>query len=52
MKRNVIVLALGALLFAVGSLPARSQSVGAQAEGKVTQEGSPLPNAQVVFTNS
>ncbi len=52
MKRNVIVVALGALLFAVGFLPAHSQSVGAQAEGKVTQEGSPLPNAQVVFTNT
>ena len=52
MKRNVIVLALGTLLFAVGFLPAHSQSVGAQAEGKVTQEGSPFPNAQVVFTNT
>jgi len=52
MKRNVIVLALGTLLFAVGFLPAHSQTVGAQAEGKVTQEGSPLSNAQVVFTNS
>jgi tetratricopeptide (TPR) repeat protein len=47
-----MVLALGALLFAVGSLPAHSQSVGAQAEGKVTQEGSPLSNAQVVFTST
>ena len=52
MKRNVIVLALGALLFAVGFLPAYSQTVGAQAEGKVTQEGSPLANAQVVFTGT
>jgi len=52
MKRNVIVLALGTLLFAVGFLPAHSQTVGAQAEGKVTQEGSPLSNAQVVFTNT
>jgi hypothetical protein len=52
MKRNAIVFALSALLFAVGFLPARSQSVGAQAEGKVTQEGSPFPNAQVVFTNT
>ena len=52
MKRNVIVLALGALLFAVGFLPAYSQTVGAQAEGKVTQEGNPFPNAQVVFTNT
>jgi tetratricopeptide (TPR) repeat protein len=52
MKRNAIVLALGALLFAVGLLPARSQTVGAQAEGKVTQEGKPLANAPVVFTNT
>ncbi|MBZ5492876.1 MAG: tetratricopeptide repeat protein [Acidobacteriia bacterium] len=52
MKRNAIVLALGALLFAVGFLPARSQTVGAQAEGKVTQDGKPLANAPVVFTNT
>ena len=52
MKRNTIVLALGALMFAVGLLPARSQTVGAQAEGKVTQEGKPFTNALVVFTNT
>lgn len=52
MKRNVIVFALGTLLFAVGFLPAYSQTVGAQAEGKVTQEGSPLANAPVIFTNT
>ena len=52
MKRNAIVLALGALLFAVGFLPARSQTVGAQAEGKVTQDGKPFANAPVVFTNT
>ncbi|MGZ4868477.1 MAG: tetratricopeptide repeat protein [Candidatus Angelobacter sp.] len=52
MKRNAFVLALATLFFAVGFLPARSQTIGAQAEGKVTQEGSPLPNAQVVFTNT
>lgn len=52
MKRNVIVLALGALLFAVGFLPAHSQSVGAQAEGKVTQDGKPFANAPVIFTNT
>ena len=51
MKRNAIVLALGALLFAVGFLPAQS-TVGAQVEGKVTQEGNPLGNAPVVFTNT
>jgi tetratricopeptide (TPR) repeat protein len=52
MKRNVVVLALGTLLFAVGFLPAYSQTVGAQAEGKVTQDGKPLANAPVVFTNT
>lgn len=52
MKRNTIVHALATLLFAVGFLPAYSQTVGAQAEGKVTQEGSPFANAQVVFTNT
>jgi tetratricopeptide (TPR) repeat protein len=52
MTRKAIVLALGALLFAVGFLPAHSQTVGAQAEGKVTQDGKPLANAPVVFTNT
>jgi tetratricopeptide (TPR) repeat protein len=52
MKRNLIILALGALLFAVGFLPAYSQTIGAQAEGKVTQDGKPLANAPVVFTNT
>jgi tetratricopeptide (TPR) repeat protein len=51
MKRNVMVL-VGALLFAVGFLPACAQTVGAQAEGKVTQDGKPFANAPVVFTNT
>lgn len=52
MKRNAIVFALSTLLLAVGFLPARAQSVGAQAEGKVTQDGGPFANVQVVFTNT
>jgi tetratricopeptide (TPR) repeat protein len=52
MKRHAIVYALAALLFAAGFLPARSQTVGAPTEGKVTQEGTPLPNVQVVLTNA
>jgi len=52
MKRNAVVFTLATLLFAVGFLPAHSQTIGAQAEGKVTQEGGPLANAQVVFTNT
>lgn len=51
MKRNAIVFALAALLCSVVFLPARAQTVGAPTEGKVTQEGKPLPNVQVVLTN-
>src|ERR1041385_7858276 len=48
MKRNAMVLVLIAWL---ADLPARAQSVGVPVEGKVTQEGQPLPNAQIVLTN-
>lgn len=51
MRKNPIFFALAAVLSAATFLPALAQTVGAQAEGKVTQEGSPLANAQVVFTN-
>lgn len=49
MKRNVVVVALATLLFSACFM-ARAQSVGARAEGDVTQEGKPLSNVQVVFT--
>jgi tetratricopeptide (TPR) repeat protein len=49
MKRNAMVLVLIACVLTV--LPARAQSVGVPVEGKVTQEGQPLPNAQIVLTN-
>jgi Carboxypeptidase regulatory-like domain/Tetratricopeptide repeat len=52
MKKNAIVCALATLFLAVGFLPARPQSVGGTAEGKVTQEGAPMSNAQVVLTNT
>jgi hypothetical protein len=52
MMKNRIALAVAALVLALGTLSAWSQTVGAQAEGKVTEEGKPLPNAQVVFTNA
>jgi len=44
--------ALVAVLTAAAFLPARAQTVGAPVEGKVTMEGSPFPNAQVVLTNA
>ena len=52
MIKNGIVCALVTLLLAAGFLPAHSQSVGGTAEGKVTREGTPLPNVQVVLTNT
>jgi TolA-binding protein len=52
MKRNTILLALAAVLSAAASLPAQAQTVGAPVEGKVTRDGSPFPNAQVVLTNA
>jgi tetratricopeptide (TPR) repeat protein len=51
MKRNTILFALAAVLGAAAFLPAQAQTVGAPVEGKVTRDGSPLPNAQVVLTN-
>src|SRR5262249_49160395 len=52
MKRNAIGYALAALLFITGFLPTRSQTVKTPTEGKVTQEGNPLPNVQIVITNT
>jgi tetratricopeptide (TPR) repeat protein len=51
MKKNSIILALAALLFAAGSLPARSQIVAGAKAGTVTQDGKPLSGGQVVLTN-
>jgi hypothetical protein len=48
MKRNAIIVAVCLLL---GALAAWPQTVGMPVEGTVTQEGKPLPNAQVVLTN-
>jgi TolA-binding protein len=49
MNKNRMALVLVAFLLA--SLAAWSQTVGVPVEGKVTQEGQPLANAQVVLTN-
>ena len=51
MKKNLLVAMLSLLLFALGALPAWSQTVSAQVEGTVTQSGTPLPNVSVVLTN-
>ena len=51
MKRNTILFALAAALTAAAFLPAHAQTIGTPVEGKVTRDGSPFPNAQVVLTN-
>ena len=51
MVKNSLAFALFTLLLTAGFLPARSQTVGFQVEGVVTQEGSPLANVQVVLTS-
>lgn len=51
MKKNTILFALAAVLTVAAFLPAHAQTVGAPVEGKVTRDGSPFPNAQVVLTN-
>ena len=51
MKKNLICAMLSVLLFALGALPAWSQTVSAQVEGTVTESGKPLPNVKVVLTN-
>ena len=48
MKKNAIGLAL---VLVLGTVTAWTQSVGVPVEGKVTQEGQPMANAQVVLTN-
>jgi tetratricopeptide (TPR) repeat protein len=52
MKKKATVLALATFLLAVGYLPAYAQMVGAPTQGKITQEGKPLANVEVVFTNT
>src|SRR4051812_42167072 len=52
MKRNKIVFALSTVLFALGSLAAWPQSVGAPVEGTVSREGQPLADVQVIFNNT
>ena len=50
MKRIFGVLVVFALVLS-GLSPAYSQTVGQTTEGKVLEEGNPVPNAQVVLTN-
>ena len=52
MKKIAIVLSFSFLVFLMSVLWVQAQTIGAHAEGTVTQEGKPLSNVQVVFTYS
>ena len=53
MNRNTILFVLAAALIAAAFPPAEAQTLGSlPVQGKVTMEGSPFPNAQVVLTNA
>ena len=52
MKKTVIAACLCTLLLALAGVPAWGQATLAKVQGKVTQGGKPLANAQVVYTSS
>src|SRR5215469_11190523 len=51
MKKNLMIAMLAVLLCSLGSLPAWAQTVSAQVEGTVTDNGKPLPKVTVTLTN-
>jgi tetratricopeptide (TPR) repeat protein len=52
MKKNLIFAMLAMLLFALLSVPSRSQTISAQVEGTVTEGAKPLPSVSVTLTNT
>jgi tetratricopeptide (TPR) repeat protein len=52
MKKNSILVVLAALLLAIGTLPAWSQATLAKVEGKITDNGKPVPDVTVVWTSA
>jgi len=53
MKRYSSILALIALMFAFGSVAACwPQTVGQPVDGRITREGQPVVNAQIILTNT
>lgn len=52
MKKHTILIVLAALLLACGTMPAWSQATLAKVEGKITDNGKPVPDVSVVFTSA
>jgi len=51
MKKNSILVVLAALLLALGTLPAWPQATLAKVEGKITDNGKPVPDVTVAWTS-
>ncbi|HWZ43352.1 MAG TPA: tetratricopeptide repeat protein [Candidatus Saccharimonadales bacterium] len=52
MKKNSILVVFAALLLALGTLPAWPQATLAKVEGKITDNGKPLPDVTVAWTSA
>ncbi len=51
MKKKIALVVLISALLALGSLPAWSQATLARVTGKITDNGKPIPNAEVIYTS-
>jgi len=51
MKKKIALVVLTSVLVALGSAPAWSQATLARVGGKITDNGKPVPDAQVIYTN-
>src|SRR5258708_31720735 len=51
MKKKIALVVLRSALVACGSRPARSHATLARVTGKITDNGKPIPNAEVIYTS-
>src|SRR5216684_2290785 len=51
MKKKIALIVLTSVILALGSAPAWSQATLARVQGKITDNGKPVPSAEVIYTN-
>lgn len=51
MKKKAAWIVITSVLLALGTVPAWSQATLARVTGKITDNGKPVPNAEVIYTN-
>src|SRR5258708_29431025 len=51
MKKKLALIVLTSVLLALGSAPAWSQATLARVQGRITDNGKPIPDAEVIYTN-